>query len=269
MSVFKIAIRRNLSTMIIWTLVMGLILAVTLFLFPTIGANSIVSAVDSYVESAPQLLVEILGLDSIRILSTLVGYFAFVFQFVIFLSMLFAGFLGAKSLAEDEGCGATEFLFAQPISRSYVARKKLTAAFLTYFIYSLLISVVTLTMAYIFRTEPVKELFLDMAPALGGLLFGGFVYICIGFFFSTFLRSKGEAVPIIIAIVLITYIIGLMGLIVSRVSFLVYASPILYVNPIVLVQSGINWIQWGIGLALIIITIAAGMNIYKKRNFLL
>lgn len=268
MSVFRLAMRRNLSALIIWTIVMGCILAAAMFIFPTIGADSIINTVEGHLNSAPQLLVEILGLGSIRILSTLVGYFAFAFQFTVLFSMIFAGFLGAKALTEDEGCGATEFLYAQPITRGYVAARKLIAAILTYFIYSLLISVIALVMAYIFRTGSISEILIDMAPALGGLFFGGLIYIAIGFFFSSFLRSNGESIPLIIAIVLITYILGLMGRIVSRVSFLVFASPILYANPIVLVQSGINWIQWGIGLVLIIITLVAGMNIYKKKNFI-
>ncbi len=269
MSVFRIAMRRNLGSLIVWTIVMGGLLAAAMFIFPTIGAESIIANVEGHLNSAPQLMVEILGLGSIKILSTLVGYFAFAFQFTVILSMLFAGILGARALTTEEGCGATEFLYAQPLTRSYVARRKLAAAILTYFLYSLFIAVIAMIMAYIFRTDSLKEIFIDMAPALGGLFFGGLIYICLGFFFSSFLRSNGESIPIIVAIVLITYIIGLMGRIVSRVSFLVFASPIFYADPIILVQSGINWLQWGIGLALIIITAVLGMSIYKKKDFLI
>ena len=268
MSIFRIAMRRNISALIIWTIIMGLLLAAAMFILPTIGADSIIASVESQLQSTPQLLVEILGLGSISILSTMVGYFAFAFQFTIILSMLFAAILGAKTLTTEEGCGATEFIYAQPVTRKYVARRKLIAAIITYFIYSLLISLIALVMAYIFRTDTLTEMLIDMGPALGGLFFGGLIYICIGFFFSSFLRSNGESIPIMIAIVLITYIIGLMGRIVSRVSFLVFASPILYADPIVLVQSGFNWLQLVIGAALIIITVVAGMNIYKKKNFL-
>ncbi|MEG0874576.1 MAG: ABC transporter permease subunit [Clostridiales bacterium] len=267
MHIFNLAFRRNMGSMVIWTIILGGLLAIAMFLFPTMGPETLTATISGITSSMPQIAVEILGLGSMKILATLVGYFAFAFQFVILLSMIFGAILGARSLTTEEGCGATEYIYAQPITRKTVACQKLSAAILTYFIYSLLISAIALIMAFVFRTAPMMEIVLDMYPALLGLFFCGLIYIAIGFFFSSFLRSNGETIPIMIAVVLITYILGLMGNIVSRVSFLVYTSPIQFANPIMLVQSGINWIQWGIGAVVIILAIIAGLAIYKRKDF--
>lgn len=269
MTVYHMGLRRNIGSLVVWFIIFGGLLAVAMAIYPTLGGESLATSAQNLFSSSPQILVEVLGLGNYKILTTLIGYFAFVFQFIMLFSMLFAAILGAKTVTTEEGCGATEFLLAQPISRKSIARQKLASAIVTYFIYSLLISAVALTMAYIFHKGSMLETALDMLPVLLGFFFCGIIYIAIGFFFSSFLRSNGESIPIMVAVVLITYILGLMGNIVSRVWFLSYASPIQYGNSLLMVQSSFNWIQIGIGVLLIILPIIAGMGIYKKKNFYL
>ena len=269
MNVFKIAFRRGIGEMITWSIIISGLLAIAMFFFPSLGTENIANALADRASSLPHIVAEIFDLESLGGIAVITQYFAYFFQFAIVLSMLYAAILGAKTLAGEEGSGAIEFIFSQPITRQSIARQKLIAAILHYLIYSLVVSGIPLLMLLILDEEVgANSLILAMIPVFLGLFFSGLVYLCIGFFFSSFLRSNGESIPIMLALTIISIIIGFMGKIATQFDFLKYISPIFYAAPNNMINHDFSIIQIAIGVIIIVLTILGGHIIYKKKNFL-
>ncbi|MEE0776735.1 MAG: ABC transporter permease subunit [Bacillota bacterium] len=268
MNLFKIAFRRGIGEMITWSIIVGGLLAIAMFFYPSLGTENIANALVERVTALPHIIVQIFDLEALGGIVAITHYFAYFFQFAIVLSMLYAAILGAKTLASEEGSGAIEFLFAQPITRKSIARQKLIAAIFHYLIYCVIVSAISMAMLIILDDEEgLKNLIFAMVPMSGGLFFSGLIYLCIGFFFSSFLRSNGEAIPIVLALTVISIIIGFMGKIVTKFAFLEYISPIFYAAPNNMMNHDISVIQIIIGIAIIVLTIFGGRLIYKKKNF--
>ena len=99
------------------------------------------------------------------------------------------------------------------------------------------------------------------------MFFTGMVYLAIGIFVSALFRSNAESISVILAIVLITYIVGMMGTIMPHLSCLVYFSPIHAVLPLTALNEGFNYIGLAIGLVVFIVFLILANLRYKKKDF--
>ena len=71
-----------------------------------------------------------------------------------------------------------------------------------------------------------------------------------------------------LALTIISIIIGFMGKIATQFDFLKYISPIFYAAPNNMINHDFSIIQIAIGVIIIVLTILGGHIIYKKKNFL-
>lgn len=267
MKIFNISIKRNITSAIAWSLVLGIIFALVMLLFKIIGNMS--GSVTSSLESLPLLVREIMGLQTMPNFAESLSYFAYFFQFVVLIASIYGGIVGARTLAPEEGKGTIEFLYSLPVSRASIATQKLLSAIVGYFIFTVILSAIAAAATfYIDKSLGLVTTILNLSPAFFALFFCGLIFLAIGFMFSALLRSGGESIPITLAIVVITYILGLMGSIVGQVSFLRFVSPIHNSIPLVYIETGISFLFVIVGLAIIVAAIVVAQLIYKRKNFM-
>jgi ABC-2 type transport system permease protein len=108
----------------------------------------------------------------------------------------------------------------------------------------------------------------EVATMFGAILFVGLIYISIGIFLSSLIKSSRTASGVTIAIVFGTFVLGATGTVVENLSFLQYLSPMDWIKTAKLMSEGIRWQEWLIGLIVVIASIDSANVIYAKRDLL-
>ncbi|NYN40103.1 ABC transporter permease subunit, partial [Salmonella enterica subsp. enterica serovar Typhimurium] len=80
------------------------------------------------------------------------------------------------------------------------------------------------------------------------------------------LRSAKQASPVALALVFLTYILGIMAGLNDKVDFFKYFSPINYAIPSEVMDKGISGTNVMISCSVIIVMVAATFILYNKKD---
>ncbi|MBQ2763990.1 MAG: ABC transporter permease subunit [Firmicutes bacterium] len=269
MTVFKLDWKRGFGGMISWSIVFSAVIVILMFLHSMAGGMFNPETFGSKVESMPGIVSGILGLHGVTDLSHPYYFAAYLFQFILLFSGIYACIMGARALTYEESHGTIEFLYGLPISRSSIFGQKVICAFVRYFIYSLVLFVVTcLIIWFLHREMSISGVFIDMIRVFICQIIIGFVYISIGILISALFRSNAESISVALAIVLITYIIGMMGNIMDHLAFLCFISPVHAILPLGTLLYGFNILGLAVCALLIVLCLLLASIRYKKKDFL-
>ena len=230
MTVVRHELRRGRTALAIWTLSIGGLLAVCVFLFPEIRGE--MDAVGNVFASMGSFTAAF-GMDRLDF-GTFLGFYAVECGNVLGLGgALFAALLGVNALAKEERDGTAEFLLTHPVSRAQVATEKLAAVLAQIAAMSLAILGLALLSAWAIGEEiPWRGLLLMHLAYL--LLQVELAGICFGI--SAFLRRGGTGTGLGLAALL--YVLNLIANMTGRVEFLKYITPFGYCEGADIVASG-------------------------------
>ncbi|MBC8569699.1 ABC transporter permease [Zongyangia hominis] len=248
MNVFKLEFRNGRKSILIWTLIMAVVVAVFMCVFPSMSGEGMSQLMDGALSAMPQEMLEAFNLADIPDFSQIDQYFAYVFQYVLLASAILAAVMGATSLVREESEGTIEFLYAQPVTRTAIVTQKMFCNVLLFLLYAVVVALASVGSIYLFLPEGVD--FMEMLPRVGvvfaGLLLTCFTFMAFGFFASSLLRSHRTATPLALAAVFLTYFAGIASKLVERLSWLWYCSPVHYSTPATLIADGAIDIRAGI-----------------------
>ena len=269
MTVFRLDFKRNFGGLIAATIVISVI-AVLLMVFHKVFAGAFQPvSFEAKVNALPSLIRGILGLSAVPDLSGAFAFAAYAFQFVLLLAGLYAGIIGAKALSGEEGKGSIEFLYSLPVTRGSILRQKVASGIVRYLIFSIVVYAVTCCAIWFLNKDMhISGVVIQMIRVFICIVFAGLVYMAIGYLVSALFRSNADSVSVMIAIVLITYIVGMMGNIMPHLFFLRYFSPIHAELPLTVLNKGFGFIGLVIGLAVFIAALLLASLRYRKKDFL-
>lgn len=269
MTVFKLDFKRGFGGMISWSIVMSVAVVIMMFLHSMSGGMFNPDTFADKVAAMPGIVSGILGLHGVTDLSHPYYFAAYIFQFVLLFSGIYACTMGARALALEESRGTIEFLYGLPITRSSILAQKVICSFIRYFIYSLILFAVTCGIIWFLNKDmSISGVAIGMIRVFICQLIVGFVYISFGILVSALFRSSAESISVGLAVVLITYIVGMMGNIMDHLSFLCLLSPVHAVLPLDTLLNGFALLGVGLcGLAIVIALLLASIR-YNKKDFL-
>ena len=230
MTITRHELRRGRLSFLIWTGVIGFLLAVCVFLYPEMkgqmqGIDELFSSMGSFTAA--------FGMDKLNF-GTLVGYYAIECGNVLGLGgAFFAALCAVGMLSKEEKDRTAEFLLTHPISRTRIVAEKLAAVLLQIAAMNLLIWLVSvLSMLLVGETVPWRELnLLHLAYFLLQLELAG---ICFGI--SAFLRRGSAGVGLGTAALL--YAANLIANVADSVRFLKWITPFGYCDGAEITASG-------------------------------
>ena len=264
MTVFRIAFKQHIAGIIGWTVVISAMTGLLIFLHTLFAGSFSPDAFAARVNALPALVRGILGLSAVPDLSHDFQFTAYIYQFILLFAGIYAGILGAKSLSGEEGRGTIEFIYSLPITRGSILRQKTVSCVISYILFSVLVYAATCVIIWVFNREMnISGIVIQLFRVYLCLLFIGLVYLSIGILVSALFRSNAESISVILAIVLITYIVGMMGNIMPHLNFLIYFSPVHAVLPLTTLNDGFNYI----GLAVFVVFLILANLRYKKKDF--
>ncbi|MBQ1252342.1 MAG: ABC transporter permease subunit [Firmicutes bacterium] len=269
MTVFNLEMKRNMGGLISWIVVFSVMIAVMMVLQSMSDSLFNPETFASRVEAMPAIVSGILGLSIAYDLSQPYMFAAYMFQFVMLFSGIYACMMGARALSGEESRGTIEFLYSLPLSRGSILRQKVAAAAVRYIIYCIVLFAVTCGMIWFLnRDMSISGIVIDMIRVFICQLIIGFTYMSFGFLISALFRSNAESISVALAFVLITHIVGMLGNIMPHLGFLKLLSPVHAVLPIETLINGFDLIGAALcGVAIVATLLLASIR-YGKKDFL-
>ena len=259
MTIVRHELRRGRAALAVWTLSIGGLLAVCVFLFPEIKGE--MDAVGNVFASMGSFTAAF-GMDRLDF-GTFLGFYAVECGNVLGLGgALFAALLGVNALAKEERDGTAEFLLTHPVSRARVATEKLAAVLAQIAAMSLAILGLALLSAWTIGEEiPWRGLLLmHLAYFLLQVELAG---ICFGI--SAFLRRGGTGTGLGLAALL--YVLNLIANMTGQVEFLKYITPFGYCEGADIVANGVlNAGRVAMGMVFAVVGVAAAYVRYCGKD---
>lgn len=220
MTLVKHELKQSRISFLIWTISLGFLLAICIFLFPEMkgqmeGINEMFASMGSFTEA--------FGMNRLNY-GSLTGFYAVECGNVLGLGGAFYASLCAVGiLSREEKDKTAEFLLTHPVSRKRVITEKLVAVVIQITALNLIIYALSIgSIAAIGEEIPLKEInLLHLAYYLLQIELAG---ICFGI--SAFLRKGSAGVGIGIAAMM--YFLNLIANITDAAEFLKYITPFGY-----------------------------------------
>lgn len=259
MTVFAHELRRSRLEMIIWTAVIGFMLAVTIVIYPQMASqmNEV-----SKTFSEMGAFSSAFGMDKLNF-GEFTDYFCVECGNVLGLGgAVFAALAGAAALAKEERDRTSEFLFTHPVSRRSVLFSKLAALGTKILILNAGVAVLcALSMLAIGEKGDVKTLL---------LVFFSYVILqleigAISFLASAVLSRGSVAAGIGIAFGF--YFLNIISNITEKAEFLKYVTPFAFADGAKIKETGSPvWEYIAVGAAISTLCVVLAFAIYRKKD---
>ena len=220
MTIIKHELKQNRISLTVWTVTIGFLLAICIFLFPEMKSemnevSDIFASMGSFTEA--------FGMDKISF-GTLTGFYAIECGNILGLGgAFFAAICSISSLSKEEKDHTAEFLLTHPVSRVSVITEKLISVMLEILVMNIFVFIISvLSIIAVGENIPWKEiLLLHLAYFILQAEISG---ICFGI--SAFLHSGSIGIGLGIAAVM--YFINIIANLTDSAKFLKYITPFGY-----------------------------------------
>jgi ABC-2 type transport system permease protein len=219
--------RRNLTSLILWTIVICILVSVTLSFFRTFVANQ--GKLLGMMSIIPKGAMAIKGISRFTDMFSILGFYTVNnLIYMLVLGSIYSIVLSSNLLLKEEYNKTAEYLMSRPMTRSEIFVTKFMVFVLNVFLLNIIVGIVGLIGIEIVKTGTynLKAYFIfSFYTLLLNFLFGA-----IGFFISTLVKRAKPITTISIAIVLIFYFVFSLSKITESGSTIGYLSPFKYVD---------------------------------------
>lgn len=268
MNIFKFEFKRNLKSLIYWSVGTSLIIIFFMVFFPSMQNSGMQEIAAAKFDALPKEMLEAFNISSVAQLTTLTGYLGYCVQFIAMACAIYGILLGIPVTIEEESEGTIEFLYSKPVSRSKILWSKIGQKIVTLLIFISIITIATMTVSVAVKPEDVKtmELLMDIKLIYVGVFLVSLIFMAIGILISTLLKRNKGAVSMAFGIFFITYIVGIVSKLKENLNFMKYFSPYEWVVPSEIINNGFDFKYIALGFVVIIISLGAATLIYKKKD---
>ena len=252
----------RLKSVIIWSISLTALVLLFSSLFPTFAEQA--SVVQEMMSKFPPALLEAFGMNKID-MSTLLGFYSFLFVFVQLCLAIQAGNYGFGLVSIEETELTADFLMSKPVSRTQVFVSKFLAALSSLLITDLVVVVVTLiavnkynsghpydmgTLILLLVSMPILQLF----------------FLCVGLLISLLVRRVRSVTPYSLGLGFGTYVLAAFSGIMGEVK-LEYITPFKHLDPAYIVRNaGFDTPLLVLNVAITLIALAVSYWRYIRRD---
>lgn len=221
MNVFLRELKANRKPLIIWSVCMFLLVLSGMGKYTAYssGANADVF------NKMPHTVKALLGISSFDV-TTVSGFFAFLFPYLAITTSIHAALLGSGIIAKEERDKTTEFLMVKPLSRTSILTSKFLAALINIIIVNLvtLLSSIVMVGAYNKGEDITSEIIVFHLS----MLIMQLIFLSIGTCVSGFMKNPKASGSIATGILFGSYIISKITDLIESANPLNVLSPFKY-----------------------------------------
>lgn len=260
MNLFLHELKEYRKSIIIWASSMTLLAVLYIFLFKGLGQDiEDFKAFLSHLPDAVKKGFHIL----IGSISTLEGFYSFVFSFVILCGSIQAMNLGTSIVSKEVRDKTADFLMTKPISRMDVMTFKLLAAFTALVITNIIYLGLTILAAAAVVGEFNLKIFFMISLTM---FFVQLIFMALGIMISVLAGKIKSVISVSLSTVFGFYIIGSLGSFLGEESVR-YLSPFRYFDADYIIRHSAYETPFVLtSIAVFIAAIAAGYLVYLKKD---
>jgi ABC-2 type transport system permease protein len=226
-NLFLKEMRRNALSLILWTIVISLLIAVTMSMYRTFFENQ--SKVMGMMSLVPKSALQFKGISNISDMLSVMGFYSINnVIYMMLLGSIFSIVLASNILLKEEYHKTAEYLLTRPLTRREIFFSKLSVVGIHVFLLNLVTSLSGLICMEVVRNGPLNIrafLILSLYTFLLNLLFGA-----VGLFMSTLVKRPKPITTFSIGLVIVFYFIYTLSKITASAAKIGYLSPFKYVN---------------------------------------
>lgn len=262
-NLIKTEFKRNLKSLILWTVIVAGLALLMLMLFPAF--EDIYADLEALLSGYPDGFLEAFGLGENGLeMDDIYGWFGVEgYLFVLLIGSVYAGLLGGGILAKEEDDQTIEFLLTKPISRTAIYLGKLIVVLINLALLNIGVSIVLFVTFVSFDSmDWTLWALYSFAPYIIQLIFAS-----LGLFISVFVTKSRQVTSIALGIVLGMYVIDLISSLTESAENLKYITPYEYVNATTIVnERSLEPLYMVISVSVIVLSLGLGLMIYRKKD---
>ncbi|MEQ8154726.1 MAG: ABC transporter permease subunit [Clostridiaceae bacterium] len=260
MNIFRHELKSYRNSIIGWAVSMTLLAVVYIYIFKGLGSE--IENFKAFLNNMPDAVKKAFNIlvDSI---STLEGFYSFVFSFVILCGAIQAMNLGIAILSKELRDKTADFLMTKPVSRVQIMTSKLMAAFSALVITNVIYLGLTISAAMVIvGTFNVKIFFLISLT----MFFIQLVFMALGILISVIVGKIKSVISISLSTVFGFYILGSLGSIVGE-ERVRYLSPFRFFDTAYIIEHASYEMSYVvIAIVFMVAAIAGSYSIYLKKD---
>lgn len=261
-NIFRQEFKMNLRSVITWSVAIAVLILVYMSLFSSVAKDA--ELLNEMMSKFPKELLTAFGMEGID-LSTVLGYYSFVFLFVQVCLAIQAANYGFSLLSVEEREWTADFLLAKPVSRTQILTSKLLAALSGLTITNLTVWISSFAFIELFRgnhSYETKPLLLLLASIVVFQLF----FLSVGLVVSVLVKRIRSVTPYAMALAFGMYVLSAFGDLLGE-SILEQITPFTHFEPRYIVQHGAYNLPLALfNISVIVISLAASYMLYVKRD---
>ncbi|MFT3950846.1 MAG: ABC transporter permease subunit [Oscillospiraceae bacterium] len=261
MNLYRHELRSLTKSTVIWTLSIIALAGIYFAVYPSVAQDA--GEFKKLLEGYPEKIRAMLNL-SVDNLSSVLGFYAMMFGFVLLCGAIQAMNFGASVLSKEARERTADFLLVKPVSRAKIISMKILAAVTMLAVTNAVYYGAAVCMANAATTEHYsgRQFFLINA----GLFFTQMIFFFLGLAVSVFFRKLKSVLPVTLGIVFGLYILG--TLVVTDNSDKVrILFPLRYINVNYIIRhTGYEQAYLIAGAVIIAASVVASYAVYTKKD---
>jgi ABC-2 type transport system permease protein len=261
-NIFRHEFRSRLRSVIIWSLSISALILFFFSIFPSFADQA--AEMNQLLAKFPPQLLEAFGMNRMD-LSTVLGYYSFLFIFVQLCLAIQAGNYGFGLVSVEESELTADFLLTKPVSRLQVMNSKLLAALASLLVTDLIVWAASFAAILAFRgnrTYDAGKLFLLMLSVVIFQLF----FLAVGLVISLLVKRVRSVTPYSLGLGFGAYVLSAFSGIFADVK-LEYITPFKHFDPAYFVQHGAyDTPLLLLNLSITLVSLAVSYWLYTRRD---
>lgn len=255
-------VRTRIRSVITWSVAVAAIIFLFFSLFPAFASQA--DLLNSIFSRMPPALLEAFGMQNSN-LSTVLGFYSFIFVFVQLCLAIQAGNYGFGLVSIEENELTADFLLSKPVSRGQVMTSKLLAALTSLAITNLAVWAVSFIALGMFnggRSYVTSTLVLLLLSIVIFQLF----FLAVGLAISLLVKRVRSVTPYSLGLGFGAYVLSAFSAVLVEVK-LEYITPFKQLDPAYIVRNGaFNTPLILVNVAVTIVALAASYWLYIRRD---
>ena len=261
-NIYKHEFRARLKSVIIWSLGVAFLVIFFFAMFPIFADQA--ALMNEFLARYPQELRAALGMDRMD-LSTVLGFFTFIFLFVQLCLAIQASNYGFGLVSIEESELTADFLLSKPVSRAQVLTSKLLAALSSLTITNLVVWVSSFVGISLFREGREYAVSTLLLLLLSIVIFQLF-FLSLGLVISLLVKRVRSVTPYALGLGFGAYVLSAFSGIFGDVK-LELITPFKHIDPAYIVQHGAyDTPLLLLNVAISLVALAASYQLYTRRD---
>lgn len=261
MNVYIQEMKMSVKSMLYWTLGMLAALIFFMAMFPALSKDAVI--MQEVLSSFPPELVRALGLTTFD-LSSLLGYYAFLFTYILLIASIYAMKSGISVLSEEARVKTSDFLLVKPITRTSIVTAKIISVLTNLLLQNIIYSIATLIMAHIVSEQVYDKRVLMLINI--SLLLVQLFFVALGLFLAAAMKRIKTVLPITLGMIFGFFVLFLLYQSLAD-SKLAYFTPFAYFDVVYTMEAhGFRTGFAALDIILILVFTSLAYIIYNRKD---